>query len=106
MKPITTLHADDAVNVAGHLHTLLYEDDNLRVLKVTVTPGDEAKMHWHPRNINYVLRGGELEFTAQNGERKVILLTAGQVTSATSEMYHAVKNNSDKIVETIQVELK
>ena len=106
MQEISTYHPDDAVNVAGHLHTILYEDEKLRVLKVSVAPGDTAKIHWHPRNINYVVSGGELEFTSKDGERKVVTLTSGQVTSAKNEMYHAVNNIGDKTVETIQVELK
>lgn len=97
---------DDAVNIAPDLHTVIYEDDRMRVLKVSVPVGATAEMHWHPHNINYVLAGGHLEFTKQDGSVVDVELTQQQVTSATSESYHAVKNNGDTIVETIQVELK
>lgn len=99
-------HKDDAVNIASHLHTVIYEDDKIRVLKVVVPSGATAEMHWHPHNINYVLKGGTLEFTKQDGSIVSVDLADEQVTSATSESYHAVKNNSSDTVETIQVELK
>jgi quercetin dioxygenase-like cupin family protein len=99
-------HDDDAMNVAPALHTVLYEDDAMRVLKVSVPVGAHADMHWHPRNINYVLNGGTLKFTKRDGSSVSVDLTKGEVTSATTDVYHAVDNNGDSIVETIQVELK
>ena len=99
-------HKDDAVNIAPDLHTVIYEDDAMRVLKVVVPKGAHADMHWHPRNINYVLSGGSLKFTKQDSSSADVDLKAGQITSAQGDVYHAVDNNSDVTVETIQVELK
>jgi len=98
-------HPNDAVNVAPHLHEVLFEDDKLRVLKVTVNPGDIADMHWHPYNINYVLNGGRLRFDKSDGSSVEVDLTKGQVTSS-SEGSHTVENVGDSMVETVQVELK
>lgn len=103
---IQEAHPDDAVNIAGHLHTVLYEDDKMRVLKVIVRPGDEAAMHWHPHNMNYVLSGGKLMFTKPDGTSAEVELAAGQVTSSDQESSHGVKNTGDTTVETVQVELK
>jgi mannose-6-phosphate isomerase-like protein (cupin superfamily) len=97
---------DDAVNVAPHLHTVIFEDDKIRVLKVIVKPGETAAMHWHPRNINYVISGGTLHFDKPDGSSVDIGLNDGQITSAPAEGSHAVENVGDKTVETIQVELK
>lgn len=99
-------HADDAVNIAPHLHSVTFEDDKIRVLKVSVKPGDKAEMHWHPRNINYVLSNGTLRFNRPDGTTVHVSLTEGQVTSSPTESSHAVENIGDSIVETIQVELK
>lgn len=98
-------HLNDAVNVAPHLHSVIFEDDKIRVLKVSVKPGDKANMHWHPRNINYILSPGMLRFEKEDGTLVEIDLTEGQVTSS-PESLHGVENIGDKIVETIQVELK
>ena len=99
-------HKDDAINIAPDLHTVIYEDDKMRVLKVIVPSGATADMHWHPHNINYVLGGGTLEFTKPDGSVVDVDLSEGQVTSATTDIFHAVKNIGDETVETIQVELK
>lgn len=77
----------------------------MRVLKVTVKPGDKADMHWHPENINYVLKLGKLRFTKPDGSTIDIGLKEGQVTSS-PESSHAVENIGDTEVQTVQVELK
>jgi mannose-6-phosphate isomerase-like protein (cupin superfamily) len=38
----------DAVVAAPENHKILYEDDHVRVLEVTVLPGEKEKMHHHP----------------------------------------------------------
>lgn len=98
-------HKDDAVNVAPHLHKIVFEDDKLRVLKVTVEPKAKADMHWHPRNINYITKSGKLRFNKPDGTTVDVDLSKGQVTSA-GESSHAVENVGETTVETIQVELK
>lgn len=99
-------HSDDAVNIAPHLHTVIFEDDKMRVLKVNVKPGDKAEMHWHPRNINYVLSTGTLRFNRPDGTTVDVDLSEGQVTSSPAESSHSVENIGDTLVETVQVELK
>lgn len=98
-------HSNDAVNIAPHIHEVAFEDDKVRVLKVTVKPGDKAEMHWHPRNINYITAAGKLKFTKPDGSVAEVDLVEGQVTSA-NESSHAVENIGDSTVETVQVELK
>lgn len=98
-------HPNDAVNVAPQFHKVLFEDDKLRVLKVTVNPGEVAEMHWHPQNINYILQPGKLRFDKSDGSSIEINLSEGQVTSS-PESSHAVENIGDTTVEAVQVELK
>ena len=98
-------HKDDAVNIAPHMHEIVFEDDKIRVLRVTVRPTDKAEMHWHPRNINYITASGKLRFLKPDGTSADIELAEGQVTSS-GEAQHAVENIGDSIVSTIQVELK
>jgi hypothetical protein len=37
----------DAVNAAPKNHKVLYEDDKIRILEVTVEPGEKENMHYH-----------------------------------------------------------
>lgn len=98
-------HDNDAVNVAPHMHEVVFEDDKIRVLKVTVQPKDKADMHWHPRNINYITGSGRLRFHKPDGSVVDVELNEGQVTSS-DESSHVVENIGDSTVSTIQVELK
>lgn len=97
---------DDAVNIAPQFHEILYEDDKMRILKVTVPAGQTAAMHWHPHNANYVLKSGKLKFTDPTGNSKEVELFEGMITSSEKDVFHQVENISDETVETIQVELK
>lgn len=99
-------HADDAINLAPDFHTVIYEDEKMRVLKVVVPPGQKAEMHWHPHNMNYILKSGKLKFTDRQNNSKEVELVEGMTTSSVSEVYHVVENTGDTIVETIQVEQK
>lgn len=98
-------HVDDAVTIAPHLHEIIFENAKMRVLKVTVKPGDKAAMHWHPENINYILSPGKLRFTKPDDSIVDVELSEGQVTSS-PESSHAVENIGDTEVQTVQVELK
>lgn len=98
-------HTDDAVTIAPHLHEIIFENDKMRVLKVTVKPGDKADMHWHPENINYIVSPGRLRFTKPDGSTVDVDLADGQVTSS-PESSHAVENIGETEVQTVQVELK
>ncbi len=98
-------HTDDAVSIAPHLHKVIFENDKMRVLRVTVRPGDKANMHWHPENINYILSSGRLRFIKPDGTVADVDLEEGQVTSS-PEISHAVENIGTNEVQTIQVELK
>lgn len=98
-------HKNDSVNIAPDLHTVIFEDDKVRVLKVHVEPGATAAMHWHPRNINYVLKPGKLRFEKEDGSTVEIELSEGQVTNS-GEASHAVESIGESAVETIQVEFK
>lgn len=95
----------DPTIVASHIHTVIFENDKLRVLKVTVKPGDKAAMHWHPEGINYILSGGKLRFTKSDGSIADIELAEGQVTHSSSGS-HAVENIGATEVQTIHVEMK
>lgn len=97
---------DDAVNIAPQFHEVLYEDDKMRILKVSVPAGETAAMHWHPHNANYILKSGTLKFTDPKDNSKEVELVEGMITSSEQDVFHKVENTGDTTVETIQVELK
>ncbi len=98
-------HMDDAVSIAPDAHEVVFEDDAVRALQVTMPIGGRTSLHWHPRNINYVQVGGTLRFTKTDGSHTDVTLTVGQVMSSPGGE-HAVENIGDSEVQTIQIELK
>lgn len=105
-KPVAIKdRTDDAVHIAPDLHEIIFENNQLRVLKVTVKPGAKAATHWHPENINYILTSGKLRFSKPEGTTIEVELTDGQVTSSPAGS-HAVENVGNTEVQTVQVELK
>lgn len=96
---------DDIVNISPDIHKVIFENEQIRVLKVTVKPGDTVPMHTNPENINYILRPGTLRLTGSDGSVADIALTEGQVIPAPVGS-HAVENVGGTEVQTICIELK
>ena len=96
---------DDIVKIAPEQHEVIFENDQIRMLKVTVKPGDKVAMHRNPENINYILQAGTLRLSDPEGVTIDLDLTEGQVIPA-PEGRHAVENIGDTEVQTIGVELK
>jgi len=95
----------DAVALAPDIHEVLFENDKIRMLKVTVKPGDTVGMHSNPQNVNYVLKAGTLRFTNPDGSTIDVDLTEGQVIPA-PEGTHAVENIGKTTVQSIGIEFK
>jgi len=98
-------HIDDIVEIAPEQHAVIFENDRIRMLKVTVKPGNKVAIHRNPENVNYILRPGTLRLTSPDGGAQDVTLTEGQVIPAPVSA-HAVENIGDAEVQTICVELK
>lgn len=97
--------ADDAVVTAPNLHQIIFENDAVRMLKVTVPVSSVAAMHWHPDSVNYVLSGGKLRFSFHDGSSREVVLETGTIVAG-SEGRHKVENIGETEVQTIQTEFK
>ena len=101
----TSNHNDDAVTVAPHIHQVIFENDKVRLLKVSIKPGETVGMHRNPENINYILKSGTLRFTESDSSVVDVELSEGQVAQA-PESSHAVENIGDTEIQTVCIELK
>lgn len=62
----------DAVISAKKTHKILLENDSVRVLEVTILPGEKEAVHYHQwPSILYVMEGGN--FIDRDGDGNVIL---------------------------------
>jgi beta-alanine degradation protein BauB len=96
---------DDIVQISPGIHKVIFENTVVRVLKVTVKPGDTVPMHRNPENINYILRPGTLRLINPDGSVVDVELTEGQVIPAPVGE-HAVENVGTTEVQTLCIELK
>ena len=95
----------DVVKVAGDTHTVIFENDHVRVLSVHFKPGEVAPMHSHPENVSYFITDGKLKITMADGkviERSPKAGTAGWSDAVT----HEAQNIGVADFQQIQVELK
>jgi quercetin dioxygenase-like cupin family protein len=81
------------------------ENDQVRVLRWTIGPGEKTPMHEHPATVTVSLTDGRVRFTAPDGKAWEADSKAGQVRWSGAEK-HSSENLGDKATEVIQVELK
>lgn len=96
---------DDIVKLAPESHEVIFENDQIRMLKVVVKPSESVPQHRNPENVNYILEPGTLRLISPDGSFQDVELTEGQVIPA-PESSHSVKNIGSTEVQTICVELK
>jgi quercetin dioxygenase-like cupin family protein len=97
--------AQDVVQVAGDSHKVLLENAQVRVLAVTIKPGEKVPMHSHPANVSYVLTDGKLRITMPDGKSVEREPKAG--TASWSEpVTHAFENIGTTEYRQVQIELK
>jgi quercetin dioxygenase-like cupin family protein len=74
--------AQDAMQYGvGHLKVMA-EDDKVRVLQYKPEAGDKTPVHSHPSNVVYVVKGGRVKFTLDDGSTRVVELKTGDVLLA------------------------
>jgi quercetin dioxygenase-like cupin family protein len=99
------LYGQDVVKVAADSHTVLLENDQVRVLKVDMKPGQKVPMHSHPHNVAYFLTDGKVKIILPDGKTQERTIKAG--TSSWSEATtHAAENIGTTEFQEIQIELK
>lgn len=101
----------DALIAAPDHHTLLFENEHVRVLDTHIAPGDTTPVHTHRwPAVLYVLSGEH--FVRRDGEGKVLMdsrvgeaLRAGAAWTARFPP-HTLENVGDSPIHVIAVELK
>jgi quercetin dioxygenase-like cupin family protein len=96
---------DDIVKISPDVHQVLFENEVIRVLEVTVRPGAKIPSHTNPANVNYIIEPGTLRLIEPDGSTLDLELAERQVIPAPVGR-HAVENVGASVVRTICIELK
>ena len=85
-KGAAAASADPAVTDPTHFKVLL-DNEHVRVLDFTASPGDKIAMHWHPDYVTYSFDGGKTTFTSPKGKSVVSDAKPGDVVWHKSETH-------------------
>jgi beta-alanine degradation protein BauB len=101
---VTPALAQDPVKVASKNYSVVFENDQVRVLRAVLNPGDKVPPHDHPATIVVPLSDAAARFTvdSKTQEQKMV---AGTPLWIGAEK-HAVESISKTKAEVIIVELK
>jgi len=102
---VSTLRAQDPVQVAPKQCKVEFENEQVRVLRWKTGPHEKTPMHEHPAMVSIALTGGNTLFTLADGTTSEVKTKAGQVTWSAAEK-HSSESLDGKPSELIQVELK
>jgi quercetin dioxygenase-like cupin family protein len=97
--------AQDAVKVDPKHYKVEFENDNVRVLRVTYGPHEKSVMHDHPENVAVFLTDGSAKFTLPDGKTVDAPVKANTIQWDAGGK-HLPENVGDKPFELIVVELK
>lgn len=97
----------DPVKVDPEHYQLEFENDDVRVLRVTYGPGEKSPMHRHRPHVVVFLTGGQFRFSVPSGT--TIESPAGEPGDAgwaDTDLIHAPENTGSARAELVLVEVK
>jgi quercetin dioxygenase-like cupin family protein len=95
----------DAAKVDSKHYKVEFENDEVRVLRITYGPGEKSIMHSHAEGVVVFLSDGDSKFTFPDGTTQDGKVKAGQVNWS-PETTHQPENTGKKPFELILVEMK
>jgi quercetin dioxygenase-like cupin family protein len=97
--------AQDSVKVDPKHYKVEFENDQVRVVRITYGPHEKSVMHAHPANVAVFLTDGQARFTLPDGKTQDAPVKAG-VVQWDGGGKHLPENVGDKAFELVLVELK
>jgi quercetin dioxygenase-like cupin family protein len=97
--------AQDAAKVDPKNYKVEFENDQVRVLRITIEPGEKGVMHSHPEGMVIFLSDAKGKFTFPDGKTEDRNFKKGFFSWVPAET-HQGENVGDKPFELIQIEMK
>jgi quercetin dioxygenase-like cupin family protein len=97
--------AQDPVKVDAKHYRVEFENDQVRVLRITYGRHEKSVMHEHPGSVAVFLTDGQATFTLPDGQTQDTPMKAGSTQWAAGGK-HLPENTGDKPFELVLVELK
>ena len=97
--------AQDAAEVDPEHYKVEFENDKVRVLRITYDAGEKSVMHSHPEGVVVFLSDGSGRFTYPDGKTEDMEFISG-LTVWTEATTHQPENTGEGSFEIIQIEMK
>lgn len=102
---VAATSAPDAVKADPKHYKVVFENDQVRVLRISYGPHEKSVMHSHPAGVVVYLNNITATFTMPDGKVLPASGKAGEVFWS-GPTTHLPENTGDKAFEVIEVELK
>ena len=96
----------DAVNSSPDKFKVLLDNEHVRVVEYSLLPGERDDWHTHPPKVSYVVAGGKLRITTENGESFLADEQSGTAAWMGSLGSHFAENIGTTPVRILLVEVK
>jgi quercetin dioxygenase-like cupin family protein len=101
----TTAVGQDPTQVDAKHYKVTFENDQVRILRITYGPHEKSVMHEHPNSIAVFLTDGQIKFTLSDGKSEERSVKAGQsVWNAAGK--HLPENLGEKPFDVVLIEMK
>ena len=101
----TVVVAQDPTVVDAKHYKVTFENEHVRVLRITYGPKEKSVLHEHPNGVAIFLTDGQVKFNLPDGKSEEVSVKAGG--SAWNPVgKHLPENMGDKPLEVVLVELK
>jgi quercetin dioxygenase-like cupin family protein len=97
--------AQDPTVVDAQHYKVTFENEQVRILKITYGPKEKSVLHEHPNAVAVFLTDGQIKFQLPDGKSQDASVKAGQ-SMFTPAGKHLPENVGDKPFEVVLVELK
>lgn len=73
---------------------VIFENDKVRVIEITMRKGQTIPMHSHNKGISYSLNGGKIRSTGEDGKSRAFHVRRGEISWSDADGIetHAVEN--------------
>ena len=99
--------AKHILKVAPKSAKVIFENEAIRVIEITMRKGERIPLHSHNKGLSYSLNGGKIRSTGENGKSRVFEVKKGELSWSDTDGLetHAVENLGGMLRE-LSVELK
>ena len=96
----------DPVSVSPRQFKVLLENEHVRVVEYVLAPGERDDWHTHPPKVSYVVSGGTLRITTDDGQSFLSEEKEGTATWMGALGRHFAQNVSKTPVRIVLTEIK